>query len=76
MLRRRTAASDLVQEIITLAEGAERIGVTALRAYQLAWRHHRLPVKKVEGRVVLADLDAFAEYADGRAAHLIATQYA
>jgi hypothetical protein len=71
---RRSPEAEMVQEIITLAEAAECIGVTTQRAYQLACRHQRFPVKVLEGRVVLTDLDKFAEYADRRAAHLVATE--
>jgi len=47
------------------------LGVKPKRAFELARRHKAFDVKK-GARPYLADLDAFAKYADRRARHLLA----
>jgi hypothetical protein len=61
------------QLTISLFEAAVLLGVKPKRAFELARRHKAFDVKKgSDGRLYLADLDAFAEYADRRAKHLVA----
>jgi len=62
------------QTAISLFEAAVLLGVKPKRAFELARRHKAFDVKKGDdGRLYLADLDAFAQYADRRAKHLLAT---
>ena len=62
------------QIAVSLFEAAALLGVKPKRAFELARRHKAFDVKKGDdGRLYLADLDAFAEYADRRAKHLVAT---
>jgi len=61
------------QTAISLFEAAALLGVKPKRAFELARRHKAFDVKKGDdGRLYLADLDAFAEYVDRRAKHLVA----
>jgi len=73
MPRKRTTTSVADQVTVSLFEAAALLGVKPKRAFELARRHKAFDVKKGgDGRLYLADLDAFAEYADRRAKHLVA----
>jgi hypothetical protein len=68
--RQRSAAEQIT---VSLFEAAALLGVKPKRAFELARRHKAFDVKKADdGRLYLVDLDAFAEYADRRAKHLVA----
>ena len=68
---RKTSLTDQIS--ISLFEAAALLGVKPKRAFELARRHKAFDVKKgTDGRLYLADLDAFAEYVDRRNTHLVA----
>jgi hypothetical protein len=70
-MSRKTSIADEIT--VSLFEAAALLGVKPKRAFELARRHKAFEVKKGDdGRLYLADLDSFAEYADRRAKHLVA----